>query len=137
MSICIRYVHKSIIKERFLGFVQVLKLDAQGLTHCIIEFLNAVGLDIEKCISQSYDGASVMSSSINGVQIKIRELSKNKCPYIHCYAHRLNLVLVDVAKSVEIVDDTDDYWKQFMHFNQVQFYAMAYFLKSKKIAKMY
>ena len=106
MSICIRYVHKSIIKERFLGFVQVLKLDAQGLTHCIIEFLNAVGLDIEKCISQSYDGASVMSGSTNGVQIKIRELSKNKCPYIHCYAHRLNLVLVDVAKSVEIVDDT-------------------------------
>ncbi|XP_022174917.1 zinc finger MYM-type protein 1-like [Myzus persicae] len=106
MSICIRYVHKSIIKERFLGFLQVLKLDAHGLTHCIIEFLNAVGLDIEKCISQSYDGASVMSGSTNGVQIKIRELSKNKCPYIHCYAHLLNLVLVDVAKSVEIVDDT-------------------------------
>jgi len=82
MSICIRYVHKSIIKERFLGFAQVLKLDAQGLTHCIIEFLNAVGLDIEKCISKSYDGASVMSGSTNGVQIKIRELSKNKCPYI-------------------------------------------------------
>jgi len=68
MSICIiRNVHKSIIKERFLGFVQVLKLDALGLTHCNIEFLNAVGLDIEKCIGQSYDGASVMSGSTNGV----------------------------------------------------------------------
>lgn len=47
-----------------------------------------------------------MSGSTNGVHVRIRELSKNKCPYIHCYAHRLNLVLVDVAKSVEIVDDT-------------------------------
>ncbi|VVC34971.1 Ribonuclease H-like domain [Cinara cedri] len=46
-----------------------------------------------------------MSGSTNGVQVKIREISKNKCPYIHCYAHRLNLVLVDVAKSVEIVDN--------------------------------
>lgn len=67
MAICIRYVHRSNIKERFLGFVQVLKLDAEGLTHCIIEFLNSVGLDIEKCISQSNDGASVMSGSTNGV----------------------------------------------------------------------
>jgi len=106
MSICIWYVHKSIIKEWFLGFVQVIKLDAQGLTDSIIEFLNSVGLDITKCISQSYDGASVMSGSINGVQVNIREFSKNKCPYIHCYARRLNLVLVDVTKSVEIVDDT-------------------------------
>lgn len=47
-----------------------------------------------------------MAGSANGVQVKIRKLSKNKCLYIHCYAHRLNLVLVDVAKSVEIVDDT-------------------------------
>jgi len=106
MSICIRYVHKLTIKERFLGFVQVEELDALGLTNSIIEFLNSVGLDITKCISQSYDGASVMSGSTNGVQVKIRELSKNKCPYIHCYAHRLNLVLVDVAKSVEVVDNT-------------------------------
>lgn len=106
MSICIRYVHKLTIKERFLGFVQVKELDALGLTNSIIEFLNSVGLDITKCISQSYDGASVMSGSANGVKVKIRELSKNKCPYIHCYAHRLNLVLIYVAKSVEIVDDT-------------------------------
>jgi len=47
-----------------------------------------------------------MSGSTSGVHVKIRELFKNKCPYIHCYAHRLNIVLVDVAKPVEIVDDT-------------------------------
>ncbi|XP_025420897.1 uncharacterized protein LOC112691000 [Sipha flava] len=101
-------VYSLIVDEaqRFLGFVQVEELDALGLTNSTIEFLNSVGLDITKCISQSYDGASVMSGSTNGVQVKIRELSKNKCPYIHCYAHRLNLVLVDVAKSVEIVDNT-------------------------------
>ncbi|VVC42318.1 Domain of unknown function DUF4371 [Cinara cedri] len=69
MSKCIKYVHKSIIKERFLGFVHVIKLDAQCRTDSIIKFLNSVGLDITKCISQSYDGASVVSGSINGVQI--------------------------------------------------------------------
>ncbi|VVC29745.1 LETM1-like,EF-hand domain pair,Letm1 ribosome-binding domain,EF-hand domain,Domain of unknown function [Cinara cedri] len=70
MSICIRYVHKLSIKERFLGFIQVEELDALGLTNYIIEFLNSFGLDITKCISQSYDGASVMSGSTNGVQVR-------------------------------------------------------------------
>lgn len=67
MSICIRYVYKLTIKERLLGFVQVEELDALGLTNSIIEFLNSVGLDITKCLSQSYDGESVMSGSTNGV----------------------------------------------------------------------
>lgn len=46
MSICIRYVHKLTIKERFLGFVQVEELDVLGLTNSTVEFLNSVGLDI-------------------------------------------------------------------------------------------
>jgi len=54
---------------------------------------------------QSYDGASVMSGCNNGVQSKFREFSKNACPYVHCYAHRLNLVLVDTAKKVEAFDE--------------------------------
>ncbi|XP_008179863.1 uncharacterized protein LOC103308380 [Acyrthosiphon pisum] len=74
MSICIKYVHKSIIKERFLGFVQVLKLDAQGLTHCIIEFLNAVGLDIEKCISQSYDEICDIGKSFEEIKSVIERV---------------------------------------------------------------
>ncbi|KAL4112419.1 hypothetical protein QTP88_016212 [Uroleucon formosanum] len=51
----------------------------------------------------TYDGANVMRGSINGVQA----LFKNKVPhafYIHCHNHRLNLVLVDVAKNVDEVN---------------------------------
>ena len=51
-------------------------------------------------VSQGYDGASVMSAwCISGVQQRIRELVPQAC-YIHCYAHCLNLVLVDCAKSI-------------------------------------
>lgn len=45
-------------------------------------------------ISQGYDGGSVMSA---GVQKRIRELAPHTI-YIHCYAHTLNLVLVDSVK---------------------------------------
>jgi hypothetical protein len=44
-----------------------------------------------------------MRGSINGVQV----LFKNKIPhafYIRCHNHRLNLVLVDVAKNADEVN---------------------------------
>lgn len=105
MSVCIRYVSDSIIKERFLGFILIKNLDAQSLCDTIHTFLVNINLDITKCIAQSYDGASVMSGCNNGVQSKIRLLSKNECPYVHCHAHRLNLVLVDTAKKVKSLDE--------------------------------
>ncbi|CAI6371653.1 unnamed protein product [Macrosiphum euphorbiae] len=74
MSICIRYVHNSVIKERFLGFVELKELNANALSCNIKLFLNNFGLDLSNCVSQSYDGASVMS------------------------------VLVDVSRKVEVHD---------------------------------
>lgn len=47
-----------------------------------------------------------MSGVNNGVQAIIRKESDNPCPYVHCHAHRLNLVLVDLAKQVDFVGDT-------------------------------
>ena len=77
MSVCIRYVHDSKIKERFLGFIELNELNAQALCNGLILFLNNTGLDISKCVSQSYDGASVMSGEFSNVQTKIRTLAKN------------------------------------------------------------
>ncbi|XP_050507980.1 uncharacterized protein LOC126885452 [Diabrotica virgifera virgifera] len=106
MSICCRYVLESGIRERFLGFVQLTKLDALALANKIQHFLNHIGLNIQLCVSQSYDGASVMSGKFSGVQALMREITGNPCPYVHCHAHRLNLVLVDVSKRVQSVGDT-------------------------------
>jgi len=50
-------------------------------------------------VGQGYDGASVMSGAQRGVQQRLREAAP-LAVYTHCYAHRLNLVLVDCCKSV-------------------------------------
>jgi hypothetical protein len=108
MSICVRYVNKTACKilERFLGFASLNVLSAESLTSTITDFLSNVGLDVKKCIAQSYDGASVMSGVSNGVQKQIRDAAENPCPYIRCHAHRLNLVLAEVAKCIDMVGDT-------------------------------
>ena len=45
---------------------------------------------MEKLVAQTYDGVSVMSSELNGVQAKIKE-DVAKAMFLHCYAHKLNL----------------------------------------------
>ncbi|XP_066963405.1 zinc finger MYM-type protein 1-like [Macrobrachium rosenbergii] len=61
-------------------------------------------IDAKNCVGQTYDGASVMSGTNSGVQRLFREEAGLEATYIHCYNHRLNLVIVDVVKSVKIVD---------------------------------
>ena len=58
----------------------------------------AYGLQ-EKLIGQTYDGASVISGHLGGLQ----RLVLNKYPkalFVHCYAHRLNLVLQQGLQSL-------------------------------------
>jgi hypothetical protein len=81
MSVCIRYVHDSLIKEKFLGFIELNELNAEVLCNGLILFLNNTSLDIGKYVSQLYDGALVMSGEFLNVQTKIRALAKNPCPY--------------------------------------------------------
>ncbi|XP_063917578.1 zinc finger MYM-type protein 1-like [Zophobas morio] len=52
----------------------------------------------KKILSQSYDGASVMSGRQNGVQAKIKE-HYPKAQFIHCYAHQLNLIIEKAASA--------------------------------------
>jgi hypothetical protein len=106
MSICLRYVIDCEIKERFLSFVAVRDdLSAEKLSQEIANCLKTNGLDLKLCIAQCYDGASVMSGEFNGVQEKFRVLSGSPCIYVHCYAHKVNLVLVDVCAAIQPAGD--------------------------------
>ena len=54
---------------------------------------------VEKLVAQTYDGASVMSSELNEVQAKIKE-DVPEAMFLHCYALKLNLVLLHSAKCM-------------------------------------
>lgn len=90
MSISIRYVQVTLndfsIQERFLTYVHVRELDAQSLTTTITNTLQKHGLELENLVSRGYDGASVMSGHLSGVQERIRRIAP-QATYIHCHAH--------------------------------------------------
>ena len=53
----------------------------------------------------TYDGASVISGHVAGVQKLFCHLCGREVPYIHCYCHRLKLVIDELLKTVPGVSD--------------------------------
>ena len=96
MAICIRYYHSNTINERCISVVEAKKLDSSSLTELIQKALSSMGLDPSKAVAQCYDGAAAISGVKTGVQARMRE-KYEKAVYVHCWAHRLNLVLVNAC----------------------------------------
>ena len=53
---------------------------------------------------QCYDGANVMSGPISGVQKRIKVMNPDAVS-THCFAHRLNLALVNTMRGVGKVSE--------------------------------
>lgn len=99
MVVVLRYVlSNGKPTERFWTFLTPENHDAHTLTNSLKNILSEIITDKEKLISQSYDGASVMSGRHSGVQALIRQ----EYPYayfVHCYAHQLNLIMAQAASQ--------------------------------------
>lgn len=101
-SIVLRFVDKNgLVVERFLGFHDVTcDRTASGLFNLVDNRLNELNLEHrKKLIAQCYDGASVMSGHLNGLQMKMKDIAP-QAVFVHCLAHRLNLVLKQSLSSI-------------------------------------
>lgn len=78
-------------KERFLGFMKT-NFDAASMNTAIENLLVEKGIDQLKYVAQTYDGVTVMSGPVGGVQDHFRK-QHLEVIYVHCYVHELNLVL--------------------------------------------
>ena len=66
------------------------------------------------------------------MQKLIREKSKYPCPYVHCYAHRLNIVLVDVSKAVDSVSKAFGLLEAIYAFQSVSTLRHDVFVRSQE-----
>ena len=108
LSICVRYLSsKNEVCEEFIGFVRLEKLDAQTIAHTLLHALQEWGFNMSGLVGQGYDGASVTSSSRNGVQAKVAEKYPN-ATYVHCRSHVLNLAISSGCKAVRSIQNLFD-----------------------------
>ena len=69
MTVCIRFVENLTISVKFLTFTNVSESqNAEAIYQNIKNILSDLDVYTLPCISQSYDGASVLSGIYGGVQ---------------------------------------------------------------------
>ena len=101
MSIVIRFVDRvGVIRERFSGVVHVEDTQSATFYWYLLSFIHNFGLDLGKLRGQAFDGALNMRGEFNGLQALVRSQAPSAF-YVHCFAHRLNLVIVSVAAEVD------------------------------------
>eukprot|EP00794_Sanderia_malayensis_P000080 gene80-678_t len=96
LAFSLRYVKDGKPIERFLCFDEMTGTNAVDFLNKLQELLLRYDLDINFIRGQAMDGCSTMSGIHGGLQALVREI----CPsalYVHCMAHRLNLVLAKTA----------------------------------------
>ena len=98
---------KNKVCEEFIGFVRLEDLDAQIIADTLLHALQEWGFNMSRVVGQGYDGASVMSSSRNGVQAKVAEKYPN-ATYVHCTSHVLNLAISSGCKAVQSIQNLFD-----------------------------
>jgi hypothetical protein len=124
MCVCVRYVDADFNPHECL--VDIVALDtvkAVGISKALVKTLvNTVGTD--KLVAQSYDGASVMSGVKGGVQKLVSDTVGRQILYIHCFAHRLHLVVLVVLKTSKHVEWMLELCEQLYNF--FRRYAVAH-----------
>lgn len=126
ISLAARFVSNGKPIEALLFFETTKDLDAEAFTKLTLKSLSEYGIDVMNIISQCYDGAAVMKGYKSGVAKRMEDELKKTIPYVHCFNHRLHLVIVHTVRQILSVS-------QFL--DQLQLiYKM---LRKPKIKKMY
>ena len=99
LSLVLRFVDKDHnVREEFIKYCLCEKLTGEALANLILDEIKKLGLDIQNCRGQGYDGAGAVSGKEKGVANRIKEVNP-KALNTHCACHRLNLC---VCKSCTV-----------------------------------
>jgi hypothetical protein len=122
LSTVLRYASPNgEVQERFLGFADcTINKSANSLATRVFEILEKFECK-NKLVAQTYDGAAVMSGEKGGVQALVKAQC-NQAIFVHCYAHKLSLVL---KQSVEFIKECKIFFSSLSGFS-------SFFSKSTK-----
>ncbi|CAI7783558.1 unnamed protein product [Closterium sp. NIES-53] len=100
------------VVTQFLTLITVDCCVTASLTSAVVQYLTAIGVDLQKISGISTDGASVMTGKNNGVVARLRMRIPHLAS-IHCIAHREALAARDAADAVPELRMVDDVVRAF------------------------
>jgi len=121
-SFILRFINeKGVTEERLVALETVDDSTGQGLFKCFKKITEEYAINWrEHLCAQSYDGAACMQGVYSGLRSLI-QIENPKAIYIWCFAHQLNLVVIDTCDCCE---DTRNF------FGEVQ--SLVTYLRARK-----
>ncbi|XP_041346704.1 52 kDa repressor of the inhibitor of the protein kinase-like [Gigantopelta aegis] len=106
LSLCLRFLQTNDVNnveiiEAFFNYSFLKRTTGKAISESILDILRANELNIDNLRGQAYDGASAMSSEVNGVNGRIRNVAP-KALYTHCNSHVLNLSIAASCKMTPV-----------------------------------
>lgn len=87
------------IKERLIALETAEDSSGKGIFDVLQKLMQQYSINWKEYLyAQSYDGAASMQGQYKGLKTLIQK-ENDKAIYVWCFAHRLNLVIVDTADS--------------------------------------
>lgn len=96
ISILVRYFDSITNKpvETLISLKRLKSVNAANIFNALSDVVVEYNTSWSSVLAICFDGASTMSGKISDVQVRCKA-ENNKLIYVHCYAHCLNLTLVD------------------------------------------
>ena len=109
IPLVLRYVDSpGVIREDFIKFVHCKSgISGAAISDSIKSEIRSLGLTLDNCRGQGYDGAGNMAGRYNGAAALIKN-DYPKALYVHCASHRLNLCVTSSCKIVTIKNMMSD-----------------------------
>lgn len=99
VAFVLRYVYMGKIKERLIALETAEDSSDKGIFDVFQKIMQQYNINWKEYLyAQSYDGAASMQGQYKGLKTLIQK-ENDKAIYVWCFAHRLNLVIVDTADS--------------------------------------
>lgn len=98
LGLVILYLKDDVPVENCVEYAMCERVIGETLYEQIIKTVSSLGLDMNICLSQSYDGAGNMAGAKKGCASRKRSLFL-RAEYYYCINHYLNL---DVSKTCKI-----------------------------------
>lgn len=113
VSISFRYVEEDLtVQEQFVGFYETNRTTGEVLHNIVKDVLMRFNLNISNLRGQCHDGASNVRF---GLSSRILE-DEPRALYIHCVAHRLNLVVTDAMNGINSFTDFIDVVQEIFNY---------------------
>lgn len=99
-SLVLRFVNdQGMVEERLVALKIASDSTGKGMFNLFCDICETYGLDWKNQLcAQSYDGAAVMQGQYSGLRTLVQEHNP-RVVYIWCFAHTLNLTIVDTCDS--------------------------------------